>query len=258
MRPALRYLATAVMLLTTLGTLSCSSDAASTSSSSNELSSSPGDLSTEPPTQIIATSGPSYYFESTSDMAATSDLVVVGTVSQVAQGRQLGDPADNEEDPMYVRDATVSVEEVLKGSPTESVVVEQQGIFPSTGVTVALEDSPWLQVGDRGVFFLYDSSDPGQPPDHYYLINSVGLILLDGSQVISFSETPLAASYLDMAPAELLESVAAEVDLAVTEGLPPQEPFSETDSQVELDLPDQPRDEGALDQPSEEEGPTDE
>lgn len=200
----------------------------------------------EVPDQVVDAVGADYFFTSTEEMAATSDVVVVGRVVSTQVGRPLDMAEDLDEAvPIYLREATIEVEEVLKGpAGLRSVVLEQEGY--SEDVSFALSDYPWVQVGDRGIYFLYDST--AAPEGHYYLINSVGQIVLAEDEVLVFSESPLAASYLAADPAALLEDVASDVSMAVELDIPAQQPYSVAPEEV--DLPDQPRDEGVAEETS--------
>jgi hypothetical protein len=87
---------------------------------------------------------------------AKADLVVVGTVTQASDGRSVG-PAS--EITLGYREYSVDVEEVLKGRPAESVVVEE--LAYKDGEAVTLNDAEPVQVGQRYLFALVRKTGEG-------------------------------------------------------------------------------------------------
>ena len=105
-----------------------------------------------------------FYFDSLSQMVATSDLVIEGTVQSVEQGRVVG----SREAAIQFAQVTLSVNRLLFGN------------FDSTGIVIeeyGLESSRPSQVGDHGVYFLHQKTDA---PQCYRLVNSQGRFLGDG------------------------------------------------------------------------------
>lgn len=118
------------------------------------------------------TSIEAYHFDSLEAMAATSSLVVRGTVTQVSAGRSHGAAHDE----MGWSNAVVSIDEVLAGSVGQTVTVEQ--LITQAGAPVLLNGLPPLKPGDAGFFFLRRGED-----DTYALINSQGRYLERSGQL---------------------------------------------------------------------------
>ena len=111
------------------------------------LSACGGDLPDSPDSALVISSP---VFSSTRSMLVESDLVVMGTVSDVAAGREVGEGSEK----VKYRDVTITVKHVLftrGGEPTTAVVQETGWVNGKSAQNVAL---PWSEVGDEGYFFL--------------------------------------------------------------------------------------------------------
>jgi len=90
-------------------------------------------------------------FSGPASMAVESDLVVLGTVTAIDEGRAVGEGAEQ----IRYRDVTIDVETVylsrLESKP-EQVVVQEIGW--ANGKAVENSDMPWSVKGQRGYFFL--------------------------------------------------------------------------------------------------------
>ncbi len=85
--------------------------------------------------------------------ARGAERVVVGTVDRVvpmAVQNQHGDQ-------LIVSRTTVVVEEVLQGSPTQTLTVDIEG-GTLGDLTLEVSDMPTMKQGDRGVFFVKRSA----------------------------------------------------------------------------------------------------
>ena len=102
-----------------------------------------------------------YRFDSLASMVATSDLVVVGTVRGVRDGRTVGES----DSAIQFTEATVSVDDVLRGAPVGSTVVLEVN---------DAADADWLRAGERSVFFL-QRKDDGAAATYYRPVNSQGV-----------------------------------------------------------------------------------
>ena len=182
-----------------------------------------------------------YHFTSLEELIATSDLVVVGEVTAVERGRVQPDP-----DPasrIGLRDVTLTISETLKGTaPGAAIVIEEIG-YDADG-SFELDDMPWSQLGDVGVFFLKQFE--GQPAGHFRQIHPDGRILThyradDGQSrmyhatVEMFSHTQLGETLAELAPGSAAENVRQAAATVVTEGIEPQRPFYEILSELEPD-----------------------
>ena len=105
-----------------------------------------------------------FSFESLSQMVATSDLVIEGTVQEVEPGRVLGEG----DAAIQFAQVTLSVDRVLFARvDAASVVLEEYG----------LELGHPSRLGDHGVYFLHQKTDA---PALHRLVNSQGRFLDDG------------------------------------------------------------------------------
>jgi hypothetical protein len=121
-----------------------------------------------------------YTFDSLAKMVATSDLVIVGTVKAVEEGRTVGPPAEAVK---YV-DAELRVEEVLKGSPGGNAVTVE---------TLELDDGgglPWRSRGQRVLLFLSLTRDAGGA-GRYHPTNGQSLYTLEGEDIRTTRNDPL-------------------------------------------------------------------
>jgi hypothetical protein len=106
-----------------------------------------------------------FFFQSLSQMVATSDLVLTGTVQKVEPGRVVGEG----DGAIEFGQVTLSIDRVLFGrTDATTVVLEEYG----------LEFGHDSQVGDHGVYFLHQKTDA---PQFYRIVNTQGRFLDDGS-----------------------------------------------------------------------------
>ena len=134
-------------------------------------------------------------------MVASSNVVLVGRIEAVRQGRTVGDPGSQ----LRFREVDVRPLEVLHGDvPTRStLLVEQEGwwLDGESEVSFANEGQGWLQVGTTTLLFLVDKG--GEEAGHYRAISSQGAYLLAGTDVrpvpsAAPSEDPLVATLADV------------------------------------------------------------
>ena len=192
-------------------------------------------LDAEEKPETIAIAGVWHYsFDSLEGMIATSDLVVLGEVTAIRQGRLL--VPQEVATSHRLRDATVTISEILKGEYTGStLVIEEQG-YLADGTPYELTEMPWSQIGDVGVFFLKHSVF--HPDGHFGQIHPDGRILtahmdpLDNSIVtpvkaLVFSHTPLGERLGSLGPSIVRDNIVAATETVVSESIAPHKPIWE-------------------------------
>lgn len=129
-------------------------------------------------------------FTSLDELRAASDLIVLGEVTGVAEGRTItapGDPAAG----IRTRLLTVEVTRALQGAVPSVVVVEEEAALLD-GTPIVVNGMAPGAVGDRGVYFLVAGSDPAAP--YHAVVNEQGRYLVDGVQLRpAAADDPLAA-----------------------------------------------------------------
>ena len=111
-------------------------------------------------------------FDSFPVMVATSDVVVLGTVSAELEGREVG----RADAPLLIRRFEVDVLDVLNGSlGTSRIIVESDELM-----ITFYDDTTWIQPGATSVLFLEKINEkirgvPIDLPFVYRLTNSQGL-----------------------------------------------------------------------------------
>jgi hypothetical protein len=107
---------------------------------------------------LLAVNGsPRSHFNSVEEMATAADVIAVGRITQVSAGREvrdlgaeaLGKP--REEASVFFADATVLVEEPIKGAPGTSIRL--QLLLPTPHILGALQAN---LPTERGIYFLTD------------------------------------------------------------------------------------------------------
>ena len=192
-------------------------------------------LDVEEKPETLAIAGVWHYsFDSLEEMIATSDLVVLGEVTEIRQGRLLFPQEAATSD--RLRDATITISEILKGEyGGTTLVIEEQG-YLADGTPYELSEMPWSQIGDVGVFFLNQS--PLHPEGHFGQIHPDGRILtahmdsIDNSVVIPatalvFSHTPLGERLGSLAPSIVRDNIVTATETVVSESIVPNKPVWE-------------------------------
>lgn len=186
---------------------------------------------TESPEYVAASSGNQYYFTELSDLVATSPLIVAGSVERTERGRRLGVETSNggsSGGSLRARSAILTIEQVFRGSlqPGDQIVMDEKG-YDRAGNPFMLDDLPWSEVGDRGVYFLLRDSD--WPEGHYTSVHPDGRLLLDGLDVISFADTRLGAQLDKLTPGALVNAIGMSVADVNIDNIRPQTPFTRED-----------------------------
>lgn len=136
-----------------------------------------GDGAAEPAPLDVVAAGPSY--TTLAEMMAASDLVLVGEVRGVGDGRTITDPTDPVVG-IHTRLVDVEVLQLLAGDASGTVVVEEEEALLD-GTPIVVNGVAPSRVGDRGVYFLVASDDPAAP--YHALVGEQGRYLLDGARL---------------------------------------------------------------------------
>jgi hypothetical protein len=153
--------------------------------------------------EVEATS--QYSFASVGAMAASSDVVIVGTVVSVADGRVLGDPGGAA---VRTQLAVVEVERTLVGPDLASVVVEEEAEL-ADGRPITVNGVAPAGVGDRALWFL--QAVPGDSRT-FIVINSQGRFTdADGHVAAGDVDDPLVAALVGIEFDDLVTAVAVAV-----------------------------------------------
>ncbi len=141
-----------------------------------------GGLPDEPEGQLAVRSP---IFSGPASMAVESDLVVLGTVSAIDEGRAVGEGAEQ----IRYRDVTIDVEKVflsrVESKPAQVVVQE---IGWANGKAVENSDMPWSVKGQRGYFFLQKDV-----PNRFGYLGSQARVWIDEGKLDSGGDHDLKA-----------------------------------------------------------------
>ena len=175
-----------------------------------------------------------YSFDSLEGMIATSDLVVLGEVTAIRQGRLLFPQEVATSD--RLRDATITISEILKGEYTGStLVIEEQG-YLADGTPYELTEMPWSQIGDVGVFFLKHSDLHSEGyfgqihPDGRILtayVDPIDNSIVTPAMALVFSHTPFGERLGSLDPGIVRDSIVAATETVVSESIAPHKPIWE-------------------------------
>ncbi len=101
--------------------------------------------------------------------------MVVGTVDRVVPMAVQNEYGDQ----LIISRTTVVVEEVLRGSPTETLTVDIEG-GTLDDLTLEVSDMPSVKLGDRGIFFVTRSAGDS----HVLHRRGEGLLRLRQNEVV--------------------------------------------------------------------------
>jgi hypothetical protein len=155
-------------------------------------------------------------FSSTRSMLVESDLVVMGTVSEVSPGREVGEGAEK----IQYRDVTITVKQVLfsRGDKPTTAVVQETGWV--NGKSAQNVELPWSKVGDQGYFFLQNDV-----PGKYGYLGPQARVLIQDAKLVPGGDHDLKA--VERVKAQGVPEYAAEIAenaRAVTEAQTPNPP----------------------------------
>jgi hypothetical protein len=139
-------------------------------------------------------------YQTLPEIVLNSDLVIVGTVQEVAPGYV--EPSEDGFPTRYLN-SVLKVDEAWKGSPGETVTVATNELaYGSPG-----GGSEWREPGVRVVAFL--ASGDGGPPGVFYPADEPAIYVLSGEQVIPTVGSTLSGQIAAMPVEELRQAVQA-------------------------------------------------
>ena len=124
---------------------------------------------------LFATSGTAQDAADVISRARGAERVVVGTVDRVVPMAAQNEYGDQ----LIISRTTVVVEEVLRGSPTETLTVDIEG-GTLDDLTLEVSDMPSVKQGDRGIFFVTRSAGDS----HVLHRRGEGLLRLRQNEVV--------------------------------------------------------------------------
>jgi hypothetical protein len=116
------------------------------------------------------------------ERAKGAERVVVAQISGVNATMERNEFGDE----LIVSHATLTVEEVLKGGPEGSLVVDVDG-GTLNGLTLTVSSLPTIERGERAVFFL----TPGKGGAYRPHLRGLGILKLDSSNKVKGSSLKL-------------------------------------------------------------------
>lgn len=152
-----------------------------------------------------------HQFDSVPVMVATSDAVVIATVSDVAEGRTVGDPGAE----LTFTEVALVVDEVLWGELGREVSLEID--YPA----------PWAAPGEQALFFLHRKTD--RTATAYYRPVNIGQAVYptSGADLASWTTDGFAAKVADMGLAGLraeIERAAPLIEAGLVKAATPDGP----------------------------------
>lgn len=151
---------------------------------------------------VVLAGARAFHFDALPPMVATSTAVVRARVTAAARGTVIEEP-----DITFTRlRLTLEVERHLSGRPLAgSVSLETAGWQQVRGrpeTRLVIEGDLPLEVGDRGIFFLYDFGEPGT----FGLVSEQGVVLVRETATVQTDRSDTLVRGLERRrPAELEE-----------------------------------------------------
>jgi hypothetical protein len=163
---------------------------------------------------VILEGADAFHFENLPSMVATSTAVVRGTVVGSSRGKVI-----EEQDVVYTRRLLdIEVDETLAGQPTGPHAAVEVGGWRQVDGEAETEfrfaDELPLQLGDRGIFFLYDFERDGR----YGMVSGQGVYLADGAQVRDSHRTDPLVRRLQALTMADLNALIRQAEKAVKAG----------------------------------------
>ena len=163
---------------------------------------------------VILDGAEAFHFKDLPSMVATSTAVVRGSVVGSSRGKVI-----DEQEVAYTRKLLdIQVEETLAGQPAgPHAQVEVAGWRQVEGeaeTELRLADQLPTQLGDQGIFFLYDFEHDGR----YGMVNTQGVYLADGAQVRDSHRTDPLVRQLEALTMADLQDLIRQAQGAVKAG----------------------------------------
>jgi hypothetical protein len=137
------------------------------------------------------------------DLVAASDLVVVASVADVTEGRQMSAPADPDA-AILTRLLVLEVSDVLAGSASGDVLVEEPSSL-ADGTPVVVDGVEPLDVGDEAMWFLVGGDAETMP--YFAVVNRQGRYTVTGDTLQPASDDALSRSLAALGLDELSDRV---------------------------------------------------
>jgi hypothetical protein len=142
-----------------------------------------------------------YWFNTLPKMVATSDVVILGTVVDVRDGRTTGPPGEEIEH----LDAEIRVDQSLYGSADETSTLIVQTL------KFVAPEREWRDVGNRVLAFLNQSSDP-EDEGRYYVVNYQTIyVVVDADIQTAVGGDPLSERIASMSIDEVRDAIKATI-----------------------------------------------
>ena len=112
-------------------------------------------------------------FRTLADLTAAADLVVIGRVTGIREGRVIDSPGAG----IRTRLIDLTVERLLAGQLAQSTLVMEEEGWLTNGTPIIVNGIAPSRAGDLGFYFLFRGRSPEFP--HYTLIGEQGRYLVD-------------------------------------------------------------------------------
>ena len=156
----------------------------------------------EEPAPIAITSSAAD-FSTLDDLLAASDLVVVATIADITDGRQITAPADPEA-ALITRLLVLDVSDVLAGDGDGDVIVEEPATL-GNGTPVVVDGIAPLGVGDQAVWFLVAGDAETMP--YFALVNRQGRYTIAGDTLRPAADDQLSTEVAGAGLERLIERI---------------------------------------------------
>jgi len=144
-------------------------------------------------------------FGARDDLVAASDLIVVATVLEVADGRTITSPNDPDAG-IRTRLVELDVTDVVHGDAPDRLVIEEADAF-ADGTPMVLDGMTELNAGDAAVWFLVAGGSDSMP--YYAAVNSQARFQIIGDTLDPSGDDPLSRELAELGRDGLIGALAA-------------------------------------------------